>query len=255
MPKKRIYQVAKEFRISSEALISMLEKLGYECTSHMNAIEDEAVEKVRAEFEKEKAAVKREYAKKVKKAVRERRSKSTAATKKAGGAGKKAAAKPSKAKTTRTTKKAKAAKEAPEKAGAKAKKKTPKVVAPSKRAERKPADRAKAGAPAAAATEAPKLKERPKPQAEQRRRKKRKPRVDQKTVEDTVRRTLAGRDSRRTGHRRLRDGHGSAAHLRPSRGGRAAVGSGPGRVRHLAIDRGRARRTIAAGDLPVLRRP
>jgi len=73
VPKKRIYQVAKEFRISSEALIGMLNKLGYDFTSHMNAIEDEAVEKVRAQFEKEKEAVKREYAKKVKKAVRERR--------------------------------------------------------------------------------------------------------------------------------------------------------------------------------------
>ena len=73
MPKKRIYQVAKEFRISSEALIGMLAKLGYDFKSHMNALDDDVVEKVLAEFQKEKEAVKREYAKKAKKAVRERK--------------------------------------------------------------------------------------------------------------------------------------------------------------------------------------
>jgi len=72
VPKKRVYQVAKEFRISSEALIGMLKKLGIDVSSHMNTIDDDVVEKVRAEFEREKDVVKREYAKKVKKAVRER---------------------------------------------------------------------------------------------------------------------------------------------------------------------------------------
>ena len=73
MPKKRIYQVAKEFRISTEALIGMLGKLGYDFKSHMNALDEDVVDKVLAEFEKEKEAVKREYAKKAKKAVRERK--------------------------------------------------------------------------------------------------------------------------------------------------------------------------------------
>ncbi len=64
--KRRVYQVAKEFRISSEALIGVLVKLGYDVKTHMNAIDDDVVEKARAEFEKEKDAVKREYVKKVK---------------------------------------------------------------------------------------------------------------------------------------------------------------------------------------------
>lgn len=145
MPKKRIYQVAKEFRISSEALIGMLGKLGYDFKSHMNALDEDVVDKVRAEFVKEKEAVKREYAKKAKKAVRERK-------------------KPP-AKTDR-----------PGKAG------TAKV------------------APGAQAVETAR------PTAEAgKRRKKRRPRVDQKTVEETVRRTLAATAERRTRRRRRKD--------------------------------------------------
>lgn len=145
MPKKRVYQVAKEFRISSEALIGMLKKLGIDVKSHMNTIDDDVVEKVRAEFEREKEVVKREYAKKVKKAVRER-------------------------------KKVPAAKG---RRGAKAKP----AAAGRGRAAAKP--RAAAAPPAA-------------------RRRKRKPRVDQKTVEETVRKTLAATEDRRPRRRRRR---------------------------------------------------
>jgi len=95
--KKRIYQVAKEFRISSEALIGMLKKLGVEAKSHMNSIDDAVIEKVRVEFEREKDAVKKEYAKKVKKVVRERKRTPAKATGAAGG-GVKVAAKPAKGK-------------------------------------------------------------------------------------------------------------------------------------------------------------
>jgi len=143
--KKRVYQVAKEFRISSEALIGMLKKLGYEIKSHMNTIDDDVVEKVRAEFEKEKEAVKREYAKKVKKAVRERRKPAATAA-------------------------------------------TPSGAAPA---------RARAGKAASPA--------RPLGVPEGgRRRKRRKPRIDQKAVEDTVRRTLAATSERRPRRRRRR---------------------------------------------------
>ena len=70
--KRRVYQVAKEFRISSEALIGVLQKLGYDVKTHMNAIDDDVVASARAEFEKEKDVIKREFAKKLKKAARER---------------------------------------------------------------------------------------------------------------------------------------------------------------------------------------
>lgn len=151
MPKKRVYQVAKEFRISSEALIGMLGKLGYDVKSHMNALDDEVVDKVLAEFEKEKAAVKREYAKKAKKAVQK-------AVRGRGGA------------------------------------------APAKGGRGRKAQGGAAGTTAQA----------PAPKAKQaveagKRRKKRRPRVDQKTVEDTVRRTLAATGERRPRRRRRRD--------------------------------------------------
>ncbi|MBD3349756.1 MAG: translation initiation factor IF-2 [Candidatus Eisenbacteria bacterium] len=168
MPKKRIYQVAKEFRISSEALIGMLSKLGYDFSSHMNAIDDEAVEKVRAEFEKKKEAVKREYAKKVKKAVRERRK---APAKK----GKKAEKEPAQAKKPAEARKP-AKREEPSK---------------KKVAARKP-EKGKRGEPS-------------------KRGRRRKPRVDQKTVEDTVRRTLAATEERRPKRRKRRGRKGEEA--------------------------------------------
>jgi len=166
--KKRVYQVAKEFRISSEALIGMLKKLGFEIKSHMNAIEDDVVDKVRAEFEKEKEAVKKEYAKKVKKAVRERKKTPPATT-------------PSKTATA--------------------------AAAPAKAPATAPAGRppAPTAAPATPARHGPAGKKR----------RKRRPRVDQKTVEDTVRRTLAGSGDRRPRRRRQRDrpGGGVAAEV------------------------------------------
>jgi translation initiation factor IF-2 len=161
-----VYQVAKEFRISSEALISMLVKLGHDVKSHMNAIDDEVVESVRAEFEKEKDVLKREYAKKVKKAARERQK----------GKGK-TALKERKAGTTPTATRKKVA--------AKAEPAT---------AERKPA--------------AP---EKPKEKVSAKKPRRRKPRVDQKTVEETVRKTLAATTAdRRTRRRRRRDRGGGA---------------------------------------------
>lgn len=138
MAKKRVYHVAKEFRISSEALIGMLAKLGVDVKSHMNTIDDETITRVKVEFEKEKEAVKQEYAKKAKRTIR----------------GRHAVSKPAAAAKAQTT--AAPAARLPEKAG--------------------------------------------------KRRKKRKPRVDQKSVEQTVRRTLAQTDDRRPRKHRRRGG-------------------------------------------------
>jgi translation initiation factor IF-2 len=155
VPKKRVYQVAKEFRISSEALIGMLKKLGIDVKSHMNTIDDDVVDKVRAEFEREKEVVKREYAKKVKKAVRERKKAPAAKGRRAEKA------KPAPAKTT------------------------------AKRARPAKATRAPAEAPT--------------------RRRRKKPRVDQKTVEETVRKTLAATEERRPRRRRRKGRPGEEA--------------------------------------------
>ena len=40
MEKKRIYQVAKEFHVSSEALISMLKDSGTTVKSHMSVVDE-----------------------------------------------------------------------------------------------------------------------------------------------------------------------------------------------------------------------
>lgn len=176
MPKKRVYQVAKEFRISSEALIGMLKKLGVEVKTHMNSIDDDVVEKVRVEFEKEKDAVKKEYAKKVKKAAAER-----------------AKAAPQKKAKTDTSKKAGAPKGTQPKDGAR-KSGQPKGDQPKTRGggQAKGRTDARGGQQGQAAR---------KPGGG-RGRKKRRPRVDQKSVEDAVRRTLAGAGDRKTKRRR-----------------------------------------------------
>ncbi len=198
MGKKRVYQVAKEFRISSEALIGMLKKLGAEATSHMNAIDDDVVEKVRAEFEKEKDALKKEYAKKVRKAVRERTKKAEEQKAKE----KKAAEKKAPEKKPKKTAKPAAAKAGRAKATAEAT--ATKPAAPTK----KPAAPGRKAAPAAKPAAAKPVVSAAKPAAPTRAeagrkgKKRRKPRVDQKTVEDTVRRTLAATGERRPRRKR-----------------------------------------------------
>jgi translation initiation factor IF-2 len=214
--KRRVYQVAKEFRISSEALIGVLRKLGYDVKTHMNAIDDEAVDRARAEFEKEKDAVKREYLAKVRKA-REKAKGAAAKAKKAG----EAKAKPATAgkKKAAPVKKTAAKAEAPKKAkkpSAPAKK-TAAETPPKTKAVAKPGAPAKAAEPPkakpAAAPEAKPAKAapakpaaKPKPAKPERRQRKRRPRVDQKTVEETVRRTMAATaGDRRPKRRRRRD--------------------------------------------------
>ena len=171
MPKKRVYQVAKEFRISSEALIGMLKKLGVEVKTHMNSIDDDVIEKVRVEFEKEKDAVKKEYAKKVKKAAAERakttpREKPRTETPKKKSGGEQGRGKPDAQRQTRGGKKQTRGGEQ------------------SGRGSQQQGARKPGGG---------------------RGRKKRRPRVDQKSVEEAVRRTLAGGGDRKTKRRRKRD--------------------------------------------------
>ena len=218
--KRRVYQVAKEFRISSEALIGVLRKLGYDVTTHMNAIDEDVVDRARDEFEKEKDVVKREYVEKVRKAREQAKAKAKAdgeAKAKAGAAkakaeGKKKAAKPATKATAKPAAKkvakpgAKtAAKPAAKKAVADAK---PHAGAPEKataKAPARPAARHAGKAPDAAPAK-PAAKPGRTDSAAQRRPRKRRPRVDQKTVEDTVRRTMAATaGDRRPKKRRRRE--------------------------------------------------
>ena len=64
MPKKRIYQVAKDFNISSEALLEMIHAAGVDAKSHMSAVDDEVIAQIRKKFDAEKEAVKEEEARK-----------------------------------------------------------------------------------------------------------------------------------------------------------------------------------------------
>ena len=56
MEKRRIYQVAKENRLSSDALISMLKEMDFEVKSHMSVVTDEMLEAITRKLEEEKKA-------------------------------------------------------------------------------------------------------------------------------------------------------------------------------------------------------
>jgi len=234
--KKRIYQVAKEFRISSEALVGMLKKLGVDAASHMNTIEDDEIERARAEFEKEKEALKREYAKKLKRAVKEKAAapasgaaRATAPAPPPGGAKEPPAHEPPPARTPTATAKSAPTPVVPRyvkpvlpvggipvvkrierPAAAPREGAAAQPAAPEKRkgAQRSvepppPAGPGPVGADALRAT----LAAREAAEALAKKKRRRRPRIDQKSVEDTVRRTLAGTlDQRgRRRHRRDRD--------------------------------------------------
>ncbi len=52
MSKKRIYEVAKEFHVSSEALLSMLRNLGYDPKNHMSIVADDMLKKIQQQFDR-----------------------------------------------------------------------------------------------------------------------------------------------------------------------------------------------------------
>jgi translation initiation factor IF-2 len=62
--KTRIYEIAKEFSVSSEAMLAIVRGLGVEAKSHMSSVDPATVERVRKEFVKEKEAVKEDFARK-----------------------------------------------------------------------------------------------------------------------------------------------------------------------------------------------
>ncbi len=72
MANPRVYEVAKELNISSVALLEVIRGLGVQVKSHMSTVDRDVIDKVRKKFEKEKEAVKEEYARKMeKRAARE----------------------------------------------------------------------------------------------------------------------------------------------------------------------------------------
>jgi translation initiation factor IF-2 len=56
--KFRIYEVARRFDVSSEAMVNLLREMGVPVKNHMSSIDDATIERVRAKFDAEKEAVK-----------------------------------------------------------------------------------------------------------------------------------------------------------------------------------------------------
>ena len=54
MPKRRIYELAREYNISSEALVAMLHDLKYDVKSHMSVMDDKMILDVNLKFEEER---------------------------------------------------------------------------------------------------------------------------------------------------------------------------------------------------------
>jgi translation initiation factor IF-2 len=77
LAKKRVYQLARDYKISSEAMLSIIRELGYEIKSHMSVVDDKMTSSIEQKFQKEKEAVKEEYARKEKK-LKEREEKEEA---------------------------------------------------------------------------------------------------------------------------------------------------------------------------------
>jgi len=184
--KHRIYEVARRFDVSSEAMVNLLREMDLPVKNHMSSIDDETVERVRAKFESEKVAVKHAEEEKKKKLEEARRARRVKAREQADElAGKEELA-------------AAAAKleQAPAPAEAPARPRpapTPAAARPAAGATRPPAP----ARPAAAADGAAG------PAGRRRRRRRRK--VDQRAVEENIKKTFAkieGKSRRRKRTRR-----------------------------------------------------
>jgi len=66
MAKKRIYEVAKEYKVSSNALLKILRDLSFEPKSHMSVATEEMIAAIKKKFEVEKAAVRKDIEQKKK---------------------------------------------------------------------------------------------------------------------------------------------------------------------------------------------
>ncbi len=62
--KVRVFQLARDLKISSDALVNMISSLGGDAKSHMSSLDDDLVAKIRAKIAEERQAVKRESEKK-----------------------------------------------------------------------------------------------------------------------------------------------------------------------------------------------
>ena len=88
MAKIRVYEVARQFDVSSEAMVNLLREMDIAVKNHMSSIDEETVERVRGKFDQEKEAVKHaeeERKKKLEDGKRARRAEKAKAKAKAEG--------------------------------------------------------------------------------------------------------------------------------------------------------------------------
>jgi len=64
MAKKKVYELAEEFKMSSNALVQMLKGMGIPVKSHMSTVDEELRAQIKDKFELERAQIKKEYERK-----------------------------------------------------------------------------------------------------------------------------------------------------------------------------------------------
>jgi small GTP-binding protein len=64
MAKEKVYKLAQEFKVSSEALVQMLRGMGIAVKSHMSTVDENLRDEIKKKFEQERAEIKREYERK-----------------------------------------------------------------------------------------------------------------------------------------------------------------------------------------------
>lgn len=64
MAKEKVYKLAQEFRVSSEALVQMLRGMGIPVKSHMSTVDENLRGEIKKKFEQERAEIKKEYRRK-----------------------------------------------------------------------------------------------------------------------------------------------------------------------------------------------
>ena len=61
MAKEKVYKLAQEFKVSSEALVQLLRQMGIPVKSHMSTVDENLREEIKKKFEQERAEIKKEY--------------------------------------------------------------------------------------------------------------------------------------------------------------------------------------------------
>ncbi|HEX2958812.1 MAG TPA: translation initiation factor IF-2 [Chitinispirillaceae bacterium] len=64
MAKEKVYKLAQEFKVSSEALVQMLRGMGIDVKSHMSTVDENLRNDIKKKFEQERAEIKKEYERK-----------------------------------------------------------------------------------------------------------------------------------------------------------------------------------------------